>query len=93
MQGPAVALRGLAGEIEAHPHVALLGPAGIVIADALLGEISPAMAAAVGRSPAKKILIPMNQCDILVAGVEDLPVSRLLDRAVELLSRLMECDT
>ena len=35
----------------------------------------------------------MNQCDILVAGVEDLPVSRLLDRAVELLSRLMERDT
>ena len=71
----------------------ILGPVGIVIADALLGEISPAMAAAVGQSPAKKILIPMNQCDILVAGVEDLPVSRLLDRAVELLSRLMERDT
>ena len=71
----------------------ILGPAGIVIADALLGEISPAMAAGGGRGPAKKILIPMNQCDILVAGVEDLPVSRLLDRAVELLSRLMERDT
>ena len=71
----------------------ILGPAGIVIADALLGEISPAMAAAVGQSRAKKILVPMNQCDILVAGVEDLPVSRLLERAVDQLAQVMAEDT
>ena len=71
----------------------ILGPVGIVIADALLGEISPAMAAAVGQSPAKKILIPMNQCDILVAGVESLPVSRLLERAVDQLAALLEGHT
>ena len=71
----------------------ILGPLGIIIADALMGEISPAMATAVGQSRAKKILVPMNQCDIWVAGVADVPVSRLLDRAVELLSRLMERDT
>ena len=67
----------------------ILGPVGIVIADALLGEISPAMAAAVGQSRARKILVPMNQCDIWVAGAEDLPVSRLLDRAVEQLAQVM----
>ena len=71
----------------------ILGPVGIVIADALLGEISPAMAAAVGQSRAKKILIPMNQCDILVAGVESLPVSRLLERAVDQLAALLEGPT
>ena len=71
----------------------ILGPVGIVIADALLGEISPAMAAAVGQSRAKKILVPMNQCDILVAGVEDLPVSRLLERAVDQLAQVMAEDT
>ena len=71
----------------------ILGPVGIVIADALLGEISPAMAAAVGQSRAKKILIPMNQCDILVAGVESLPVSRLLERAVDQLAALLEGHT
>ena len=71
----------------------ILGPVGIVIADALLGEISPAMAAAVGQSRAKKILIPMNQCDILVAGVEDIPVSRLLERAVDQLAALLEGHT
>ena len=67
----------------------ILGPLGIVIADALLGEISPAMAVAVGQSPAKKILIPMNQCDNIVAGVEDLPVSKLLDSALEELDLLL----
>ena len=68
----------------------ILGPLGIVIADALLGEISPAMAVAVGQSPAKKILIPMNQCDNIVAGVEDLPVSKLLDSALEELDLLLK---
>ncbi|MCI7473435.1 MAG: DUF3842 family protein [Clostridiales bacterium] len=68
----------------------IMGPLGIVIADALLGEISPAMAVAVGQSPAKKILIPMNQCDNIVAGVEDLPVSKLLDSALEELDLLLK---
>lgn len=68
----------------------ILGPLGIVIADALLGEISPAMALAVGQSRAKKILIPMNQCDNIVAGVEDLPVSKLLDSALEELDLLLK---
>ena len=68
----------------------ILGPLGIVIADALMGEISPAMAAAVGQSPAKKILVPMNQCDIFVAGVTEAPVSRLLESAVEQLGKLLE---
>jgi len=70
----------------------ILGPLGIIIADALLGEISPAMAAAVGQSRAKKILIPLNQCDIWVAGVADVPVSRLLEHAVDQLALLLEKD-
>ena len=54
----------------------ILGPLGIVIADALMGEISPAMAVAVGQARARRILIPLNQCDNLVAGVAELPVAR-----------------
>lgn len=67
----------------------ILGPLGIVIADALLGEISPAMALAVGQSRAKKILIPMNQCDNIVAGVAELPVGKLLDSALVELDKLL----
>ena len=54
------------------------------------GGYPPAMAAAVGQSRAKKILIPMNQCDILVAGVAEASVSRLLESAVEQLALVLE---
>ncbi len=47
----------------------IVGPLGIVMADALLGEITPAMAHAVTASPARRVLIPMNLCDTHVAGV------------------------
>ena len=40
----------------------IVGPMGIVIADSLMGEITPKMAVAIGQSPAKKVLIPVNRC-------------------------------
>ena len=64
----------------------ILGPLGIVIADAMLGEITPGMAAAVGQSPAEKILIPVNRCSNMVVGVEPLPVNALLEKAVAMIS-------
>ena len=69
---------------------AIIGPLGIVIADALLGEITPAMAAAVGQSRAKRILIPVNHCDNLVAGVGAKPMGRLVQEAVALLNSLRD---
>ena len=55
---------------------AILGPVGIVVANAILGEVTPAMAQAVGSCRAKKFLGPMNSCGVLVAGVREqaLPV-------------------
>lgn len=47
----------------------IVGPVGIAMADALLGEISPAMANAVASSNAHRVLIPMNLCDTYIAGV------------------------
>lgn len=49
----------------------IIGPIGIVIADALYGEITPAMAAAVGRSRGKRILIPSARCNTHVVGVQE----------------------
>ena len=60
----------------------IVGPIGIVIADALLGEITPAMAMAVGQSGAKRLLIPMNHCDNIVVGV-DRGAGQLIAEAVE----------
>ena len=63
----------------------IIGPIGIVIADAMLGEITPEMAVAVGRSAAKKLLLPVNQCGNLVAGTQVMSLSRVMEEGVELL--------
>lgn len=60
----------------------IIGPVGIVIADALLGEVTPRMAVAVGQSAAKRILIPVNHCANFIAVVADLSVGRLVDSVV-----------
>ena len=64
----------------------VLGPAGIVVANAILGEVTPAMAEAVGSCRAKKFLIPMNSCGVVVAGTEELPLPAYVARAVEALA-------
>jgi len=60
----------------------IVGPIGIVIADALLGEVTPAMAAAVGQADAVRILIPMNKCENMVAGVGSFSTGALIQDAV-----------
>lgn len=56
----------------------IIGPIGIVIADSLLGEVTPKMALAVGQSRAVRILIPMNKCDNLVAGIPQTSTAALI---------------
>ncbi|HJD22016.1 MAG TPA: DUF3842 family protein [Candidatus Gemmiger faecigallinarum] len=70
---------------------AIVGPVGIVIADAMLGEITPKMAVAVGQSKAGRILIPVHQCDNIVAGAQDQPMARLVQSAVDALEELDGC--
>ena len=60
----------------------IVGPIGIVIADSLLGEITPKMALAVAQSRAVRVLIPFNHCDNLIAGVTDLNTKTLINDAV-----------
>ena len=60
----------------------IVGPVGIAIADSLLGEITPAMAAAVGQSNAAKILIPVNKCNNIIVGVSDKKTSDLIAEAI-----------
>ncbi len=61
----------------------IIGPVGIVVADALLGEVTPKMAQAVGSSNAKKLLVPVNMCDTIVVGVPDLNVSTLVSQTIQ----------
>jgi hypothetical protein len=67
-----------------------MGPVGIVIADALMGEISPPMAVAVGQSRGTRILVPCGHCDNIVAGTEELNTGVLIRSAVKELQRLCQ---
>lgn len=70
----------------ARAHL-ILGPIGVILANGILGEVSPAMAAAVSGAQAVKILIPSSTCGILVAGTEDRRLDDYLRQAVELARR------
>lgn len=67
----------------------IVGPLGIVLADALLGEVTQRMAAAVGTSDAVRILIPMSKCDTFVAGVSDTSSATLIDDAMKKLHSVL----
>ena len=64
----------------------IIGPIGIVIADAMFGEVTPKMAMAVGQADAVRILLPVNKCDNLVAGVPDLNMTTLIEDVIVKLS-------
>ncbi len=68
----------------------IIGPIGIVIADSLLGEITEKMAVAVAKADAVRILIPMNKCENLIAGVPNLSTAVLIKDAVSKLHDIME---
>lgn len=70
----------------------ILGSIGIIAANAMLGEVTPAMARAVAASSAEKVLIPINRCGITIAGTVDEPLPYYIKNAVETVKRLIEQD-
>lgn len=68
----------------------IVGPIGIVIADSLLGEVTPKMAEAIGSSTAKKILIPVNKCDNIIVGVGTKSTSALIAEAIDTIRMIAE---
>ena len=68
----------------------IIGPIGIVIADAMLGEITPDMACAVAQAEAKRILIPFNNCDNYIAGINEAAMGKLVEDAVGYLKKLLD---
>ena len=67
----------------------ILGPIGIVIADSMMGEITPRMAVAIGQSHAKRILIPVNLCDNIIVGVAESSITRNVQNAMTALEALI----
>ena len=68
----------------------IIGPIGIVIADALFGEITPQMAVAVGQADAVRILLPINKCDNLVAGIPDISTATILEDVILKVKKILE---
>lgn len=67
----------------------IIGPIGIVIADSMLGEITPRIALAVARSNAAKIFIPVNRCCNLIAGVGDVSLSDLISDTLDKIEKII----
>lgn len=68
----------------------ILGPMGIILANAMLGEITPRMALAVSESNAMKILVPIKKCKVQVAGVQDAPLTGYLYEAAQQAAQWIE---
>ena len=68
----------------------IVGSIGIAIADALMGEVTPAMAEAVGGCRAKKYLVPMNSCGVVVAGVKEQSLQSYVAQSIELMAQDLE---
>ena len=67
----------------------IIGPLGIIIAYALLGEITPAMAQAVCQSKAQKVLLPVNKCHTTIVGLQDISLSEAVALAVAQVEQLI----
>ena len=68
----------------------IIGPIGIVIADSLLGEITPKMAVAIGQAKATRILLPMNKCKNLVAGILDISTNTIIEDVMAKLEKIIK---
>lgn len=68
----------------------IVGSVAILAADSMLGELSLPMAAAVARSGARKVLIPLNRCGLLVAGVAPKPLPHYIEDVVSILCSMLK---
>lgn len=88
------ALKAATGEnaivVNARSADIIVGPIGIVIADSMLGEVTPKIAEAVGSSSALRILIPFQNCGSTIIGVRETNTGRLIKEAAETIEQLLK---
>lgn len=61
----------------------IMGPISIIMAHAMLGEVTPQIAEAVAKSPALKLFIPLSQENIRIAGIAAMPLPELVDELID----------
>lgn len=64
----------------------IIGPIAIVLANSMLGEVTPKMADAIASSTSKKMLIPLERCNVHIVGVGNNTVAQLINKLTEELS-------
>lgn len=83
----AKANRGASGEnaiVQTVKNVdVIIGAISIILANAMMGEVTPKMAEAIAKSPAKKILIPLSQENVEIAGLSEIPLPHLIETIIE----------
>jgi hypothetical protein len=67
----------------------ITGAIGIIISNSMMGELTSGMAQAIAESPARKVLIPLNKCNIYIAGVKNEPLPHNIDNAVSIIKSLI----
>lgn len=89
--------RGATGEnaiIHSSPRADVIaGPLAIIMANAMMGEVTPGMAEAVGSSAATKILIPLTQEKVRIVGVTGEPLPHLVEKLVEVVEQMSAEDS
>lgn len=65
----------------------IVGAIGIIVANAMMGELTPLMAGAIAQSPAKKVLIPLSRCNIEVVGVKNEPLPHHIESAIYIIKK------
>ena len=68
----------------------IMGGVGVIAANSMLGEVTPAMAGAVASANALKLLIPVNRCLLFVAGVKDNGLGEKIDEAIAKIAESLE---
>ncbi|CAD7837572.1 MAG: hypothetical protein [Olavius algarvensis Delta 4 endosymbiont] len=61
----------------------IIGPVSIIMANAMMGELTPAMARAIATSPARKLLLPLSQENIEIVGLVQAPLPHLIDALID----------
>ena len=70
----------------------IVGPLGIIMPDAMIGEITPSIARCISQAKATRILIPFNNCETYIAGIQDFNTSQLIQAAMQRLSQILTTD-
>ena len=92
MMMKAGANRGATGEnaiVQTSPRVdIIIGPLAIIISNAMMGELTPGIAAAISSSRARKILVPITQENVKIVGLTGEPFPHLVEQAIQLIKEI-----